>query len=149
MIEFKLIYGDGGFETAQEFLKGIFSGEKSKNAAEDSHNADAWHIIGTEKGKIIAYGRMYSEKEGFYRIDRVAVSEQERGQYVGDTVMKALEDKAVRLLAAETGVLAPNEVRGFFISEGYLPFVGAADGAVEMRKDLTKPPQGCRGGCRI
>ena len=72
-----------------------------------------------------------------------------RGQYVGDTLMRALEDKAVRLGAAFIELYAQEQAVGFYRKQGYEPIseliIHEGEPHMRMRRDLSKI-RGCRGG---
>ena len=132
MITFKLIKGDAGYEATKELReKYLSTGEK------DSYDDIALHIAGYENGKVICSGRMYEKDSISNIIDNVTVDEFNRLQYVGDTVLRAFEDKAVQMMKAFIYVNTTEDSKAFFEAEGYL-----GDGV--RRKDLTKV-RGCKG----
>ena len=97
------------------------------------------NIVGYDKTEQIAVGRFFAQSETVCRLDFIGVREDYRRQYVGDLVIKAIEDKA-KMLGIKTAVLeTPNSALPFFEFEGY-----EKEGALKMRKDLTKPHK-CRG----
>lgn len=132
MITFKLRNGLEGYEMTknirEEYLK---TGEK------DCHDESAVHIAGYENGKVICAGRMYVVEGLKCIIDNVIVDYDNRMQYVGDTVLRALEDRAVQMAKAFIKVIPTGDSRGFFEAEGY-------SGDSEMIKNLTII-RGCRG----
>ena len=78
------------------------------------------------------------------RIDFVGVREDYRRQFVGDLVIKAIEDKA-KNLGIKTAVLeTPDTAVPFFEFEDYENMGKTEDGKTKMRKDLTKEHK-CRG----
>ncbi len=135
MITFKLKEGLEGFEMTRALRKEYLSTEA------DEREACAIHIAGYENGKVICAGRMYAVSSIKCIIDNVIVEESNRLQYVGDTILRALEDKAVQMMRAFIGVIPTEESRQFFLAEGY-------SGDDEMIKDLTKVRscRGCKGG---
>ncbi len=144
MIKFKLISGLSGYELCKDFRKEIFKDdveEKDKNAI---------HMFGCEDGEVICCARMYKTGDYVFCIDKVGVAQKDRKQYVGDTMIRALEDKAVSLIGALICTIVPENAWEFFEHEGYSQ-VGDAfveDGITykKMKRDLTKI-RGCRGGC--
>lgn len=150
MIKFKYVYGEEGYEQSKEFRKTILHDEMNYKEEKDSHDADAIHFIGREEGVIICYGRMYRIAEYTFCIDKVCVNKADRMQYVGDTVLRALEDRAVSEIGTTITIKATKDSFEFFEHEGYFD-VGEEfleDGIIykKMKKDLTKV-RGCKGGC--
>lgn len=132
MIVFKIKEGIDGYNMTADFR-----GEYLKTRDEDNMDINALHIAGYEKEKIICVGRMYIKDEKTCIIDNVAVDEENRRQYVADTILRAFEDRAVQLMRAFIEVKPTPESREFFVHEGYV-------GEDVMKKDLTKV-RGCRG----
>lgn len=132
MIIFKLKNGLEGYEMTKD-IRSEYLGTGSTDRYDDF----AVHIAGFEKGKVICSGRMYSVSSTKCMIDNVIVDNNNRLQYVGDTVLRALEDKAVQMMKAFIGVMPTVASKGFFEAEGY-------EGDEEMIKNLTKV-RGCRG----
>ncbi len=132
MIIFKFKEGLEGYEMTKSLRKEYLNTE-----AEDMHDLTAIHIAGYENGKVICSGRMYMTDNIRCTIDNVIVDEANRLQYVGDTILRALEDKAVQMMRAFIDVVPTEASLPFFKAEGYI-----GDG--KLTKDLTKP-RGCRG----
>lgn len=132
MITFKMKTGLKGYEMTRALREKYL-----KTGSADLHDAEALHIAGYENGIVICSGRLYSLDSISCTIDNVTVDEDNRMQYVGDTVMRALEDRAVGMMKAIVRITPTDESRGFFEAEGYI----GTDG---MKKDLTKV-RGCRG----
>lgn len=150
MIKFKYVYGEEGYEQSKEFRKIIFCDEMNYKEEKDAHDDSAIHFIGREEDVIMSYGRMYKIADYTFCIDKVCVNKADRRQYVGDTVMRALEDKAVAEIGTTIVTKATKESFEFFGHEGYFD-IGEEfeeDGIVykKMKKDLTKV-RGCKGGC--
>lgn len=132
MITFKFKNGIEGYNMTKELRERYLN-----TGAKDLHDEDAIHIAGYENEKVICSGRMYEVNNIKCIIDNVIVDEDNRKQYVGDTILRALEDKAVQIAHAIIGVIPNEESRGFFEAEGYF-------GEAELIKDLTVI-RGCRG----
>lgn len=135
MITFKIKEGTKGFRLAESFRA-----EYPKVGDADLHDAHAIHIVGYEAGRVICCGRMYEADNVRFIIDKVIVEQKNRMQYVGDTILRALEDKAVQLMHSFITVFPTESSREFFLHEGY-------SGDDSMTKDLTKvrPCRGCGG----
>lgn len=139
MITFKIKTGIDGYNMTSALRE-----EYLNTGAADEHDADAIHIAGYENGKVICVGRMYTTGSIRCVIDNVIVDNDNRMQYVGDTVMRALEDKAVQIMRAFIDVQPTENSRAFFKAEGYV-------GDDKMSKDLTKVRgcRGCKGGSSV
>ena len=142
MLEFTFVYGEMGYELSKDLRNSVFGRELS-----DGLENNSYHLVGYDKTKQIAAGRLTMLTETVCHIDFIAVMEEYRRQYVGDLAIKALEDKAKSLGAKEAVVDASADVVPFFVFEHY-----ETDGEHEkfgemckiMRKDLTKVYK-CRG----
>ena len=138
MLEFTFVYGENGYLISEALRKDIFG-----SGASDEKENTAYHIVGYDKTEQIAVGRFFAQSETVCQIDFVGVREDYRRQYVGDLVIKAIEDKA-RMLGIKKAVLkTPSSALAFFEYEGYSG-AGEADGRTKMQKDLTAPHK-CRG----
>ena len=148
MLEFKLIRGMDGYLAAKPLRKAIFIEELGLREDRDELDQMAWHIVGYDHGEVIGCARMYPVGEGVFQIGRVSVKKEYRNAYVGDTIMRALEDKAVSLCGYKTVVSAQKNTVGFYEKEGYTK-VGAEYPEQNflhqrLEKDLTKPHRRCQ-----
>lgn len=142
MLEFTFVYGEMGYELSRDLRNSVFGAELS-----DEMENNSYHLVGYDKTKQIAAGRLTMLTETVCHIDFIAVMEEYRRQFVGDLAIKALEDKAKSLGAKEAIADAPFEAVPFFEFEHY-----EKDGEHKksgkmcaiMRKDLTKEYK-CRG----
>lgn len=151
MIKFKIIKGTDGSTACADFRKKIFSEEYGLADEPDGNDEKAFHIIGVENGEIICCGRLYKTGDYVFCIDKIAVRACDRKQYVGDTVIRALEDRAVTETGAIIMTSVPENAWQFFEHEDYKP-VGEEyeeNGILyrNMKRDLTKI-RGCRGGIK-
>ncbi len=150
MLQFKLIENRPGYELAKGIREEVFMREQGYPFDYDEKDETAWHIIGWDGDTVIAAGRLFHIHDAVYAIGRLAVKKEYRGQYVGDTVMRALEDKAVRLGAAFVELYAQEHAIGFYQKQGYAPIgdlcIYDGEPHMQMRKDLSKI-SGCRGCC--
>lgn len=145
MIKFKLKEGLQGYDMCKAFREEIFEGDSL-----DEADKTAIHMYGCENGKMICCARLYKTGDYVFCIDKVGVLPEERMQFVADTMIRALEDKAVTLIGAVISTEVPENAWGFFEYEDYV-FCGdefIKDGVKyrKMKRDLTKI-RGCRGGC--
>lgn len=150
MLQFKIIYGPEGYEAARAIREQVFLQEQGFPYDADAQDDSAYHIAGWDGERLIAAGRLFHLEGNTYSIGRVAVDAEYRGQYVGDTIMRALEDKAVQLGAAFIELHAQEQAVGFYEKQGYEPqgaFIpGEISAHLRMVKDLSKI-RGC-GGCK-
>lgn len=148
MLQFKLIAGRPGYLLAKGIREAVFMEEQGYAFDYDEKDETAWHIVGWDGDTVIAAGRLFRVRDNVFAIGRLAVKQEYRGQYVGDTLMRALEDKAVQLGAAFIELYAQEHAVGFYRKQGYEPIseLITHDGEphMRMRRDLSKI-RGCRG----
>ena len=148
MLEFKLIYGSDGYDAVSDIRNEIFSKAHGLSENTDENDNTAWHIICYDESKKIASARLLEKNQGVFSIGYVAVSEEYRHQYIGDTLLRALEDKAVQLMGYLIEVDALESAVGFWEKEGYEKGDSREfpDGKIRFRmiKDLTKPLFKCK-----
>lgn len=143
MLEFTFVYGENGYALSRDLRDNVFGTELT-----DGYEEESYHLVGYDKTRQIAAGRFTMVTDTVCHIDFVAVSEDYRRQFVGDLVIKAIEDKA-KSLGAEKAILdAPLGAVPFFEFEHY---EDAGSGREKygqkcrvMQKDLTKVYK-CRG----
>ena len=151
MLFFKQIQGEDGYNAAKGIREEVFIAEQGFSYDYDEHDKEAWHIIGYDGDVVIAAARVYPLDDKSYKIGRMAVKKEYRGQYVGDLVIKTLQDKIVTLGGIEAVVEAQLHAKGFYTFEGYVPvgeeyeIEGVAH--IMMKLDLTKPVRHC--GCKL
>lgn len=147
MLEFKLIYGEDGYNAAKKIREKVFCEEQGIGFDLDEFDEKSYHIVGYEKDRLIAAARMYKESEGIFHLGRVYVDKAYRKMYVGDTLLRALEDKAVCEKGWLIKVSAQEGAVGFYEKEGYVktgePYLEAEIVHYPLEKDLTKPFKRC------
>lgn len=131
MLEFKQICGIEGFNRAKPVWDEVFG-------TDVGFIGDAWHIIGYDGDVTIGAARVYRLTDTSFKIDNIAVKEKYRRGFVGDLMIKTLQDKIVTLGGIEAVVITTPAAKGFFTHEGY-----TEDGTDVMRLDLTKPHRSC------
>ena len=149
MIKFKIIKGIEGYNQAKDFRRQVLKNEMNLPEFFDENEENAFHIIGRENDEVMCYGRLYKIGDYVFSIDKVCVKREDRKQYVGDTILRALEDKAVGEIATFIMVLVPQNAWEFFEHEDYITLDEYEENGIlyrKMKKDLTKI-RGCRGGC--
>ena len=103
----------------------VFVEEQGFCAAEemDAYDARAIHcLLYDGEGKPAATGRLYIDDDGYWRIGRVAVVRERRGQQMGDLVMRMLLDKALGAGAKRFRLLAQRQAEGFYSRYGFTPY---------------------------
>ena len=148
MITFKIIKGAQGYKQAAEFRHSILTYECGFADSYDKYDDIAFHIVGYESGNIISYARLYKIRDYCFAIDKMAVRKEDRLQYVGDTMIRAFEDRAVSEVGAVIYIDAPENSWEFFEHEDYIQCgeIYSNDGIKyrKMKRDLTKIRK-CRG----
>ncbi len=149
MLEFKFIYGETGYKIAEYLRKKVFSEELGMPDIMDEFEDKSYHFVGYDKAVQVGVARLTKIDEKNFTISFVAVKDDYRRQYVGDLIMRALQDKAVSLGGVYITIVSPDSVKGFFEFEGYEQtgeeFLEDGKKFIKMKKDLTKiePCRGC------
>ena len=149
MLEFRFIAGKNGYKIAEDMRKQIFADELGMSEFTDELEEFSYHFVGYEKIVQIGIARLTQLDEQNFNIAFVGVKEDYRHQYVGDLIMRALQDKAVNLGGKMIYIETPVLQKGFF---EFLDYEEYGDGFekdgiayIRMKKDLTKPQKGCKG----
>ena len=149
MIKFKIIFGDDGYFQGKDFRYNILHNELNFSDSYEETDKKAFHIVGRENDEVMCYARLYKTGDYVFCIDKIAVKKEDRMQYVGDTLIRALEDKAVSEIAALIVTVVPENAWEFFKHEDYVQvgeiFTKDRINYKTMKRDLTKV-RGCRGG---
>ena len=143
MLEFNFVYGDMGYEICRDLRQEVFGED-----CFDDRESVSYHFVGYDKLVQIGVARLTKLTEKIYEISFVAVKDGYRRQFVGDLIMRALQDKAYNLGALETVVKAPVELKTFFEFEYYRAegdeFSENGKKYIKMTNDLTVKHE-CRG----
>lgn len=98
----------------------VFIDEQHFENEFDDIDKTALHIIAYADDKPVGTGRMFqSENNGEYIIGRIAVLKDYRKYHLGSTIVKAFEEKAKELGAAQISLSAQCRVRGFYEKLGF------------------------------
>ncbi|MDO4618356.1 MAG: GNAT family N-acetyltransferase [Clostridia bacterium] len=147
MLEFKQIYGLDGYNIAKALREEVFIKEQGFGFDKDDFDEVSWHIVGFDRDTLIGTARVHKSEGNSYKIGRVAVKKEYRGQFIGDLMMKTLQDKIVTLGGMEAVVYSQLSAKGFYEFEGYSQegeiFEIAGCPHVKMVLDLTKPHRMC------
>lgn len=149
MIKFKIIFGEEGYLQGKDFRYEILHDEMNFEDGFEEADKNAFHIVGREEGVVMCCARLHKTGDYVFCIDKMAVRKEDRQQYVGDTMIRALEDKAVSQIGAVILSQVPENAWAFFEHEDYVQVddIYECDGVryKKMKRDLTKI-RGCRGG---
>ena len=132
MLEFKQITETEGFELSKPVYDTVFS----KNYPEN--DGEYLYIIGYDGNRTIATGRMKKASNTACEISAIGVIPTEQHAFVGDLIIKVLEDRAVSFACIETTLVPTEASVGFFEYEGYEKLPNGT-----MAKDLTKVCRHC------
>lgn len=150
MLEFKFITGEIGYEVAKISRNKIFADELGYTVSREDADLDAYHFIGYDKACQIGSCRLNRIDDEYYRVSYLGVISDYRRQYVGDLIIRAVQDKVLNLGGKYIVLESPVRVKGFFEFEDYEAFgdTYTVDGEeyVKMKKDITivRPCRGCR-----
>ncbi len=147
MLVFKQLYGKDGYEKARSLREEVFMGEQGVSFDYDEFDDISWHIVGYDGDTLISTARVYKMSDTAWKLGRVAVKKEYRRGYVGDLMMKTLQDKIVSLGGIEAVVSAQLSAKGFYEKEGYTakgePYDEAGSLHILMTMDLSKPQKRC------
>ena len=113
MVTGKFIRGNDDLREVEDVRMRVFVEEQGFRAAEEMDDGE---------GKPAATGRLYIDDDGYWRIGRVAVVRERRGQQMGDLVMRMLLDKALGAGATRFRLLAQRQAEGFYSHYGFTPY---------------------------
>ena len=125
MVTGKFIRGNDDLREVEDVRMRVFVEEQGFRAAEemDAYDARAIHcLLYDGEGKPAATGRLYIDDDGYWRIGRVAVVRERRGQQMGDLVMRMLLDKALGAGAKRFRLLAQRQAEGSYSRYGFTPY---------------------------
>lgn len=150
MLEFKFIFGETGCKVAEISRNKVFCDELGYSEIGDELDNDSYHFIGYDKACQIGSCRLTKVDEEYYRVSWLCVIPEYRRQYVGDLIMRAIQDKVLSVGGKYIVLETPVSVKGFFAFEDYEE-IGESftvDGTeyIKMKKDVTiiRPCRGCK-----
>ena len=150
MLEFKFILGEIGYKVAEVSRAKIFRDELGYTEISDSFDENALHFVGYDGIVQVGSCRLVKLDEEYFSVSYLGVMPDYRRQYVGDLMMRALQDKVLSLGGKYIVLESPVEVKDFFVFEDYEPMGEAfsVDGRdyIKMKKDVTivRPCRGCK-----
>lgn len=141
MLEFKFIFGEIGSKVAEVSRVKIFRDELGYDKIGDEFDENSYHFIGYDKACQIGSCRLTDIDGEYFRVSYLGVMPEYRRQYVGDLIMRAVQDKVLSLGGKYIILETPVAIKGFFEFEDYEVFgdVFPVDGEdfVKMKKDVT------------
>lgn len=150
MLEFKFIMGETGYKVAEISRSKVFREELGFSQISDELDKDSFHFIGYDKACQIGSCRLTKIDDEYYRVSYLCVIPKYRRQYVGDLIMRAMQDKVLSLGGKYIVLESPVSIKEFFLFEDYEingdTFVAEGKEYVKMKKDITiiRPCRGCR-----
>lgn len=120
MITGKWIRGIDDISDAKRVRTRVFVEEQgfAEEIEFDRYDQIAWHAVLYDEGEPVATGRLYIS-EGLYRLGRICVNKDRRGQYLGDLLIRMLLKKAVDMRADAVWLDAQTRVKGFYEKFGF------------------------------
>ena len=125
MVTGKFVRGDGDLRQVHQVRMRVFVQEQGFPEQEemDALDARAIHcLLYDDAGRPAATGRLYIDDEGYWRLGRVCVVREKRGQQLGDLLMRMLLDKALNAGARHFRLSAQKQAQGFYARYGFSPF---------------------------
>lgn len=116
----------------------------------DAFDAQALHLIVYVDEQMAATGRIWHDGTGF-RIGRLAVLKQYRGQKIGDLVLRLLLYKTFSMGAQTVTISAQTYIMDFYRKFGFKEYgeeyieAGIPHWGMRVGKDEVKYPSACQG----
>jgi predicted GNAT family N-acyltransferase len=86
----------------------------------DAQDERAWHLIVELDGAYVATGRLTLDGEGAWKLGKIAVLPEFRGQHIGDFVVRLLVDRALSMPKAPIYVIAQEQAAPFYERIGFV-----------------------------
>lgn len=107
-------------EEAKTIREKVFMEEQGFKNEFDEYDEKVPHAVLFMEGQAVATGRLLQgEQQDEFIIGRVAVLKEYRGRNLGEQVMKALEEEAVRAGGTKISLSAQCQASGFYQTLGY------------------------------
>lgn len=155
MVTGKLIAGNGDLSEVMDIRMKVFVDEQGFPAEDekDEYDARAVHaLLYDDDHKPAATGRLFIDDDGYWRLGRVAVLKEKRGQQLGDLVMRMLLDKAIGVGAQRFRLSSQMQVVEFYKIYGFTPYgeeyMDHHVKHVEMEATLESIVRAVFSGCR-
>ena len=108
-------------------------GREHEGRPDESDQMAVYALVMNEADEPAGSGRLYIDGDSHFAIDRVCVLKEQRGQGLGDLIMRMLLYRAQELSCDSVYVESPVELTGFFARYGLTPQGGLRDGLRVMR----------------
>lgn len=150
MLEFKFIEGEIGYKVAEVSRNKVFLEELGYQEICDESDMYSYHFIGYDKACQIGSCRLTKIDDEYYRVAYLCVIKEYRRQYVGDLIIRAVQDKVLSHGGKYIVLECPENVKGFFEFEDYEvfgdPYNVNGEKWLKMKKDITiiRPCRGCK-----
>ena len=120
MIYARWIFGEDELAPAREVRTRVFVEEQGYTPEDEYDDMDAisWHVLVSVDEKVVATGRVFLS-EGKYKVGRICVLEEYRGQGLGDMVVRMLLDRALQAGASGLHISAQSYVVGMYERFGF------------------------------
>lgn len=147
MIQGKYLYEKDELSEVYRIRKEVFVEEQGTmdDFVQDELDKDSIHVLVFNGSESIATGRLYIHDE-YYKLGRIAVLKQYRGQQYGDFVVRMLLDKAFMLGAETVHISSQLKAVPFYKKIGFQecgePFM---DGTIEHLPMSIKKSNLCTG----
>ncbi len=150
MVTGKLLAGNGDLAEVMNIRVKVFTEELGCPAPEqDEYDARAVHaLLYDDDHDPAATGRLYIDDEGYWRLSRIAVRKEKRGQQLGDLVMRMLLDKAIGVGAQQFKLSTPESAVGFCALYGFAKAEQQNGADVEMEATVESIVRAVFSGCR-
>lgn len=118
-IQVKILKTPDALNDAFLIREEVFMKEQGFQNEFDDTDQISWHAVAYEEKIPAACGRLFCKRAGTYTIGRVAVRRPFRGKYLGELIMKSLEEQAKELGAKKIELSAQCQAAGFYEKLGY------------------------------
>ncbi|MGV3467357.1 MAG: GNAT family N-acetyltransferase [Heyndrickxia sp.] len=133
---------DAQYEDALAVRKEVFVGEQNvpTELEIDEYENEAVHFVAYDDGEPVGAGR-FRRKGEIAKVERICVLKSRRGEHIGEAIMKAIENEAIKagfntlVLNAQTHAIPFYEKLGYGITSEEFQEAGIPH--VEMRKHLS------------
>ncbi|OPX89343.1 MAG: putative N-acetyltransferase YjcF [Pelotomaculum sp. PtaB.Bin104] len=134
MILSRWVHGTKDFDAVRALRTAVFVGEQGIDEAVEFDGFDqyAMHVVAYNGDQPAGTGRLYFDGEAF-RIGRICVRKEMRGQKIGDMIVRLLLDRALNVNAPRIRVHACPALCTFY---GKFGFVATGEPFVEDDREV-------------
>lgn len=149
MITNEWIVGSGDLSVPLALRDEVFTDEQKAQAPDaDAYDPQALHLVLHDDGRPVATGRIYHDGRSFC-LGRCCVVADERGQGIGDLLVKLLLLKAFEYNPSQVRIHAQVQAAPFYERYGFAPEgepfdeAGIAHIAMQVNRDTLRIPSKC------